>query len=132
MELTKIWNPSVKRRIVIEKELCSIDLSLILIHMESYFNVLPKDIVSKSRKRIYSVPRQVAYYVLRELGHKWIHIAEQFNRDHSTVMYGYDNVKDLKALIVKGHGGKSDIAMINKVDEVLNQVWLDNYKSKAA
>ena len=59
-----------------------------------YFNVTKTDLMSKSRKRIYVYPRQVAMYIMRELYDiPYKKIGLLFGgKDHSTVMNACDKI----------------------------------------
>ena len=52
-------------------------------------------LVSKSRLKAYTVPRQVAMYLIRKILHNsLVHIGEAFgNRDHSTVIHSLERVE---------------------------------------
>ncbi len=59
-----------------------------------YFNITKTDLMSKSRKRIYVYPRQIAMYIMRELySLPYKKIGAQFGgKDHSTVMNACDKI----------------------------------------
>ena len=59
-----------------------------------YFNIKIADIDSKSKKREYSYPRQIAMYLSRELTNTSLpQIGEAFGRDHTTIMHAYDKIR---------------------------------------
>ena len=60
------------------------------------YSVTPKDILSNDRSREYSVPRQLAIYLTRELcSFSTTKIGEAFKRDHSTVMHACKKVETM-------------------------------------
>jgi chromosomal replication initiator protein len=64
-----------------------------------YYDIKPADIDSKKRARAYSVPRQTAMYITRELTDLSLHqIADAFFKDHTTVLYACEKVaKDISS-----------------------------------
>jgi chromosomal replication initiator protein len=62
----------------------------IISHVSKAFNVKPVDIKSKKKHKMYSLPRQVAMYLSRELTElSYPEIGAAFGgKDHSTVIYG--------------------------------------------
>lgn len=59
------------------------------------YNLTINDLKSKSRKKEIVRPRQIAMYLARDiLSVSLMTIASSFNRDHTTVMHGYDKVKE--------------------------------------
>jgi chromosomal replication initiator protein len=55
-------------------------------------------LISKDQRLRLSLPRQVAFYLLRnEAGCSLPEIATYMERDHTTVMYGIDRVQNLLA-----------------------------------
>ncbi len=84
-----------------------------------YYSITVNDLVSHSRRREITVPRQIAMYLTREMTNlSLIQIGQLFgNRDHTTVLHGCDKVAagmkdastgmasvvgDIKNLIVEG------------------------------
>ena len=116
----------------IKQKECAIDLEFVLNEAENYFNINRKNILSSSRKREFVEPRQFCYYVLRKLDHCLSHIGKCLDRDHSTIIYGVDKFDDIKALVDVGMAIQDDINIINKADEVITKIWLDNHQNKAA
>lgn len=59
------------------------------------WGVSPEALISKSRLKAYTVPRQVAMYLIRKvLRNSLVHIGEAFgNRDHSTVIHSLERVE---------------------------------------
>ena len=62
-----------------------------------YYNVSIEDILSASRKRTIAVPRQVVMYLARtETDESLPRIGARLgNRDHTTILYGYEKVASL-------------------------------------
>ena len=65
-----------------------------------YFRLPLKELIGKSRERIYARPRQIAMALSRELtDESFPDIGEAFGkRDHTTVMHACDKVADLRKL----------------------------------
>lgn len=62
--------------------------SMICDLVSAQFNVSVKDLQSKSRKKIVTVPRQIAMYLSRKFTEESLaDIGKAFNRDHSTVLH---------------------------------------------
>ena len=61
------------------------------------FNITNQELLSRDRSRKVALPRQVAMYLLRELGNISLpQIGETLGgRDHTTVMYACDKVADM-------------------------------------
>ncbi len=61
-----------------------------------YYSVSEKDILSSVRSREYTVPRQLAIYLTREIcGYSTTKVGEAFKRDHSTVMHACKKVEQM-------------------------------------
>jgi len=61
-----------------------------------YFEISRKDIESKCRKRVFTEPRQIVYYLLTKYSRSSITaIADYFDRDHTTVIHGTSHIGDL-------------------------------------
>ncbi|MDR0519069.1 MAG: chromosomal replication initiator protein DnaA [Clostridiales Family XIII bacterium] len=80
-----------------------------------YYEVKPADLDSKKRARVYSVPRQVAMYLVRELTELSLpQIGDAFGgKDHTTVLYACEKVTAQMA---------SDNLFSNIVKELENQI----------
>ncbi|MFT5726068.1 MAG: chromosomal replication initiator protein [Desulforhopalus sp.] len=66
----------------------TLSASMICDLVSTQFNVSVKDLQSKSRKRIVTVPRQIAMYLSRKFTEDSLaDIGKAFNRDHSTVLH---------------------------------------------
>ena len=63
----------------------------------NYFRISEKDLISDSRKSHLVYARNLAFYLMREdLGLQLKEIGVLFgNRDHSTILHGYDKIKEL-------------------------------------
>ncbi|MCT1796842.1 chromosomal replication initiator protein DnaA [Helcococcus kunzii] len=61
-----------------------------------YYNLEPQDLVKQNRQKSISDPRQIAMHLSRQLTNlSLVKIADSFERDHATVIYGDDKVKTL-------------------------------------
>jgi chromosomal replication initiator protein len=81
--------------------------------VSNYFNIGIEDLSSKQRTKLVAYPRQVAMYLTRTLtDHSTKQIGAEFgNRDHTTVLYACEKIKDDTA---KNHILKNDIEKIIK------------------
>lgn len=81
--------------------------------VSNYFNIGIEDLSSKQRTKLVAYPRQVAMYLTRTLtDHSTKQIGAEFgNRDHTTVLYACEKIKDDTA---KNHILKNDIEKIVK------------------
>jgi len=73
----------------------TINIDTILNIVADYFHIKKEDLLSKSRKKDISVPRQIAMYLIREeLKLTFPNIGEAFGgKDHSTVMHSCNKIK---------------------------------------
>lgn len=71
----------------------------VIVSTATAFNVEPRAILSRSHKRIYAQPRQVAMYLLRQHTQRTLkEIGRRFRRDHTTVLHAIAVVeKNLEA-----------------------------------
>lgn len=61
-----------------------------------HYRVKLSDLRGKSRKREYVIPRQIAMYLCRDiLSISLVSLANEFNRDHSTIMHGYEKIQEM-------------------------------------
>lgn len=62
--------------------------------VSNYFNIIPDDISSKKRNKEIVLPRQIAMYLCKELTDIPLASIGKYlgNRDHATVIYGYDKI----------------------------------------
>ncbi|MCB8946183.1 MAG: chromosomal replication initiator protein DnaA [Ardenticatenaceae bacterium] len=76
-----------------------------------YYNVSIEDILSASRKRTIAVPRQVVMYLARtETDESLPRIGARLgNRDHTTILYGYEKVASLAEVDVEMRRAIMDI-----------------------
>lgn len=60
------------------------------------YHVKLSDLRGKTRKKEIALARQIAMYLCRDiLSISLVSVANEFNRDHSTIMYGYDKIEDM-------------------------------------
>ena len=61
-----------------------------------YFHITEEELTGKSRRKEYVVPRQYCFYLCEKYVKKATSIAigREFEKDHSTVIYGINKVKD--------------------------------------
>jgi chromosomal replication initiator protein len=73
------------------------DSSQILNTVAKAFNLTNEELLSRNRSKSIALPRQVAMYLLREVGNASLpQIGEQLGgRDHTTVMYACEKVADM-------------------------------------
>lgn len=59
--------------------------------VSKYFGLTPEDIKGEKRSRRFSIPRQIAIYLLREMARaSFVQIGNALGkRNHTTIMYGY-------------------------------------------
>ena len=86
---------STVKSIITKRTINSIDIYEIQKLTAKYFNISVSDLVSTSRKRVFSYPRQVAMYLSRNLTSlSYKEIGKVFgNKDHSTVVYAVNSIK---------------------------------------
>lgn len=65
-----------------------------------YFNIKREDLLSKTRRREIALPRQIAMYFSKEYTNAtFTKIGEEMGgKDHSTVMYACDQIKDMSKI----------------------------------
>jgi chromosomal replication initiator protein len=79
----------VKKKVEITKE-----IQKVLDRVALSYNVNATDLFERNRYEKFVLARHVAMYILREnLKLSYTKIAEIFNRDHSSVMYGIDRIR---------------------------------------
>ena len=75
------------------------------------FNVSVKDLQSKSRKKIVTVPRQIAMYLARKHTEDSLaDIGKAFNRDHSTVLH---SIKVVSTKLVRDTSVSAQLDILN-------------------
>lgn len=90
-----------------------INCDLITRIVAEHYNITPDDIYSKKKSQSIAVPRQIAMYLCRTLTEEsFSNIGVLLgNRDHSTVLYGFEKIKAELAL---NENLKSNIEAITK------------------
>lgn len=106
MALSEFYNKPltldlVKKRLkdIIDISDKKISLDLITKVVCEYYNITKDDILSKRRTKNIAYPRQICMYLSRELTDNSLPTIGEYygGRDHSTVIHGYDKIKeDLK------------------------------------
>jgi chromosomal replication initiator protein len=80
----------------------SIGVAAIQKEVEGFYNVSHADIISSRRSQDISHPRQVAMYLCRFLTAESLPtIGRAFNKDHTAVMYAYNNIDKKRQLSLK-------------------------------
>ena len=91
-----------------------ITAGLIVAQTAAYFGISLDDLTGPSRGRHLVLARQIAMYLCRELTPMSLpQIGEEFHRDHTTVMYANNKIKDLLA---------ERRAVFNQVSELTNRI----------
>lgn len=98
---------TVIKEILNENQPLPVTVERIIEEVAKTYSVLPEDIRSKKRNANISTARQTAIYVIREVTQmSMAAIGEEFNRDHSTIVYSVNQTKEqlefdprLKAII---------------------------------
>lgn len=63
-----------------------------------FYGIKTSNIKEDSRKKEHSFPRQIVIYFLREkLGYSYPMIGQILGRDHTTIMYSFDQIKELRS-----------------------------------
>lgn len=98
-----------------EKRNKSLNPNFVLKEVAEEFNVKISDLKSESRKAQYSIPRQVAMYIIREdLHYKLEDTAEIVKRkDHTTVINAINKIEELI---------KTETALKNKIDLIRSRI----------
>jgi chromosomal replication initiator protein len=80
---------------IIRRRNKTITIDEIISYVSKTFNVKPSDVKSKKKHKLYSVPRQVAMYLARELTElSYPEIGAAFGgKDHSTIIYGAKKIE---------------------------------------
>lgn len=91
-----------------------IDAEYIIKAVEKYFNLSEDTIISTKRGKTYTVPRQVAMYIVRELtDSSYPEIGREFKKDHTTVMHNINKVKDAM---------ENDLKIYNTVNDLIKNI----------
>ncbi len=74
-----------------------VTIKQVIATVASYYRITTDALWSSSRSRTIAFPRQVAMYLARtETGLSYPQIGEHLgNRDHTTILYGFDKIKEL-------------------------------------
>lgn len=89
-------------------------LHAIALAVAATFNMQPQLLREKSRLRRIARPRHIAMYLARELtDYSFPRIGQYFNKDHTTVLEGDRNIRNLIAC------RPSVLANVNRVKETL-------------
>lgn len=100
-------------RDIFRRSIKNITVDDILSHVSKAFNVKVTDIKSKKKHKLYSLPRQVAMYLTRELTElSYPEIGAAFGgKDHSTVIYA---TRKIEKAIEENHSLKNMVEAIKK------------------
>lgn len=84
------------RHLFQEKSTASLAPDSVISSVSSTFNIEKSHLLGRSRKAIFSLPRQVAMYIMKEYSPlSTAQIGQSLNgRDHSTVIHGHSKIKD--------------------------------------
>ena len=82
-----------------EKAKKPITLELIKDEVAKFYGLEADDLIKQNRQKSISDPRQIAMHLSRQLTNlSLVSIANSFERDHATVIYGDDKVKKLRKM----------------------------------
>ncbi|WP_290770919.1 chromosomal replication initiator protein DnaA [Anaerofustis sp.] len=118
MALSEIYNEPLSLELVKKQLKDIIDISDKKISLDlitkivcDYYNITKDDILSKRRTKNIAYPRQICMYLSRELTDNSLPTIGEYygGRDHSTVIHGYDKIKE----DLKTNGGLQE--EINKI-----------------
>ena len=77
-----------------DKNLKKIEISFIQREVEKKYGISHEEMTGKKRERRINNPRQIAMYLSREMTPaSFPEIGKKFNRDHTTIMNGVDNIE---------------------------------------
>lgn len=81
--------------------------------VSDFFNIELDEILGKSRKKKYSLPRQIAMFLLREeLGMSYPEIGDEIGgRDHTTAIHGYEKIEEL---VEESKDMKEDVDLVKQ------------------
>ncbi|MEO0478132.1 MAG: chromosomal replication initiator protein DnaA [Planctomycetota bacterium] len=84
------------RGVVVSRRSRKLSVPDIVQAVTEHFAVTTRDLTGKSRTQAISVPRQLSMYLCRELTDESLESVGRYfgNRDHTTVMYGVQKIKD--------------------------------------
>jgi len=103
----------VALREILHRSAKTITIEQIISQVAKAFNVKPSDIKSKKKHKLYSLPRQVAMYLAREVTEQsYPEIGEAFGgKDHSTVIYG---ARKIEKALEQNHSLKNIVEGLKK------------------
>ena len=103
--LSRYFQSSQKRKI---------DAEYIIKMVEKYFNLSEDTIISTKRGKSYTIPRQYAMYIVRELtDSSYPEIGREFRKDHTTVMHNINKVKE---------DMENDLKIYNTVNDLIKNI----------
>ena len=89
--------------------------------VSKYYKISPEAITSKSRKKVYAIPRNICAYLSKKYTNETLEsIAKTINRTYSSVLYAYELVeRDIN----KDHSLKKQIDFLgNKIQEIIKKI----------
>ncbi len=99
-------------RDILHRQIKKVTIDNILSRVAKAFNVKLADIKSKKKHKFYSLPRQVAMYLARELTElSYPEIGAAFGKDHSTVIYAS---KKIEKALEQDHSLKNTVEALKK------------------
>lgn len=94
-EITRDIVQSVLKDHFPDKNNKRIEISFIQREVEKRYGISHDEMVGKKRERRINNPRQIAMYLSREMTTaSYPDIGKKFNRDHSTIMHGVENIEE--------------------------------------
>ncbi|MGY3776421.1 chromosomal replication initiator protein DnaA [Helcococcus sueciensis] len=94
-----------------EKKKKPITLESIKQVVANYYGLEPNDLIVQNRQKSVSDPRQIAMYISRKYtSSSLVKIANSFERDHATVLYGFEKINNLI---------KTDLATKKEIENIL-------------
>ena len=103
------------RDVFVKPKTRSITAEVIMQTVSDYYSITPEDLISPSRRREITVPRQIAIYLTREMTTMSLpQIGQAFgNRDHSTILHSCSLVSS---------NMKSSSSMASVVNDIRNLI----------
>lgn len=99
---------------ILENKEKPITLELILQVTAQYFKIRPEELKGQKRDNSIAFPRQISMYLARELTDiTYKEIGRDFNRDHTTVMFGHDKIAKRM---------ESDVKTKKFVEDIIKQI----------
>lgn len=103
----RIRKEKLQRLLALRAEVCALEkgafygedakwtVQIITEEVCSRFNLTLERLASRSRQTEVATPRQIIFYIVRELKSvPYVQIGRLFHRDHGTVIYGYNQIRD--------------------------------------